>query len=56
MLGDSFGAAIVEHLSKKDLEEDAHAPLDDVEMDLQGNGKRLSIGNEASGKGIEDQL
>jgi len=40
VLGDSFGAAIVEHLSKKDLAEDPHKPLDDdVELEMQGNGQ-----------------
>ncbi|XP_012940660.1 excitatory amino acid transporter [Aplysia californica] len=58
VLGDSFGAAIVEHLSRKELEDDQHRPLDDaIEFDTRENGKRQSFGNDTSAKGgIEDQL
>lgn len=44
VLGDSFGAAVVEHLSKEELRQDQHEPIDDdLEMDMQGNGKRKSL-------------
>ncbi|RUS81617.1 hypothetical protein EGW08_010630, partial [Elysia chlorotica] len=44
VLGDSFGAAVVEHLSKDELKHDQHDPIDDdFEMDMQGNGKRKSL-------------
>ncbi|GFS13812.1 amino acid transporter [Elysia marginata] len=44
VLGDSFGAAVVEHLSKDELRHDQHEPIDDdFEMDMQGNGKRKSL-------------
>ncbi|CAL1544505.1 unnamed protein product [Lymnaea stagnalis] len=56
VLGDSYGAAVVEHLSKKELQIDAHPALDDgPDFDLQETKKRKSLTNSQKG-GIEDQL
>ena len=55
VLGDSFGAAVVEHLSKDELRHDQHEPIDDdFEMDMQGNGKRKSL--TGGGMGEKDDM
>jgi hypothetical protein len=38
VLGDSYGAAVVAHLSRKELEEDKHAPIEVPEQAITGDG------------------
>ncbi|KAK7108373.1 excitatory amino acid transporter-like [Littorina saxatilis] len=42
VLGDSYGAAVVAHLSKKELEGDKHAPLD-IPEEEQGEGDDIEL-------------
>ncbi|KAH9490904.1 Excitatory amino acid transporter 2 [Bulinus truncatus] len=55
VLGDSYGATVVEHLSRHELELDPHVVDDGPDFDLHENQKRKSLTNSQKG-GIEDQL
>ncbi|KAI8792167.1 excitatory amino acid transporter [Biomphalaria glabrata] len=55
VLGDSYGACVVEHLSQKELQLDPHVIDDGPGLDLHENQKRKSLTNSQKG-GIEDQL
>lgn len=57
VLGDSYGAAVVEHLSRHELQKDHHVPIDDtIEFDSHENGKRKSLSNSIKRGVIEDEL
>ncbi|BFZ09489.1 hypothetical protein BsWGS_12528 [Bradybaena similaris] len=57
VLGDSYGAAVVEHLSRHELQKDHHVPIDDtIEFDSHENGKRKSLSNSIKDGVIEDEL
>ncbi|BFZ25260.1 hypothetical protein BsWGS_28299 [Bradybaena similaris] len=57
ILGDSYGAAVVEHLSRHELRLDQRASIDDSpDSDKQNSRKEKSLANSTAGRICEDRV